>query len=273
MKGFLFLICLIQFLFVNSEDMCCETCTNEGTQKYYSIDTSHDRCGECCMAPENFTIFKRFETGLTEATVDHPCHELGYTEYEITETHGAAGYYMTLDKYKKQDMCCENCTDEGTKKYYSIDISHDRCGECCMAPENYTIFKRFETGLTEATVDHPCHELGYTEYEITETHGTAGYYMTLDKYKKLESSDNSTTGGGESTDEQTLNHTRFFRSHSSKGLKGGHITAIVLCCIAVVVAVAATIGVTKGLTSGTTGAISNVSVDNSSTINKLNFNK
>ena len=189
MKGFLFLICLIQFLFVNSEDMCCETCTNEGTKKYYSIDTSHDRCGECCMAPENFTIFKRFETGLTEATVDHPCHELGYTEYEITETHGAAGYYMTLDKYKK-----------------------------------------------------------------------------------INSTDNSTTDEGESTDKQTANHTRYYRSHSSKGLKGGHIAAIVLCCVAVVAAIAVTIGVSKGLAPGSAGAISNVSVDNSSSINKLNFN-
>ena len=37
----------------------------------------------------------------------------------------------TCKKYKKQDICCENCTDEGTQKYYSIDTSHDRCGECC----------------------------------------------------------------------------------------------------------------------------------------------
>ena len=266
-------MCLIQFFSTTSEELCCQNCPDEGTQKYYSIDTSHDRCGECCMAPENFTIFKRFETGLTEATVDHPCHELGYTEYEITETHGAAGYYMTLDKYKKQDMCCQNCTDEGTQKYYSIDTIHDRCGECCMAPENYTIFKRFETGLTEATVDHPCHELGYTEYEITETHGAAGYYMTLDKYKKINSTDNSTTDEGVSTDEQILNHTRYYRSHSSKGLKGGHIAAIVLCCVAVVAAIAVTIGVSKGLAPGSAGAISNASVDNSSSINKLNFNK
>ena len=166
-----------------------------------------------------------------------------------------------------EDMCCENCTDEGTQKYYSIDTAHDRCGECCMAPENFTIFKRFETGLTEATVEHPCNELGYTEYEITETHGAAGYYMTLDKYKKLESSDNSTN------DEESLNHVGYFRTQSSKGLKGGHIAAIVLSCVAVVAGVAITIGVTKGLSSGSTGEISKVSVDNSSSINKLNYNK
>ena len=38
---------------------------------------------------------------LTEAEVDHPCDELGYTEYEKTETHGAMGVTMTLDKYKQ----------------------------------------------------------------------------------------------------------------------------------------------------------------------------
>ena len=53
------------------------------------------------MNPDKYWIYHIFEPGLTEATVDHPCEEFGYTEYEKTETHGAMGITMTLDKYKK----------------------------------------------------------------------------------------------------------------------------------------------------------------------------
>ena len=53
------------------------------------------------MDPDKYWIYHIFESGLTEAEVDHPCEELGYSEYEKTETHGAMGITMTLDKYKK----------------------------------------------------------------------------------------------------------------------------------------------------------------------------
>ena len=43
------------------------------------------------------------ELGVKEATVDHPCYEEGYTVYEKTETHGAMGITVTLDKYKKPE--------------------------------------------------------------------------------------------------------------------------------------------------------------------------
>ena len=99
MKAYLLLALL--FAFVTSEEMCCEECTVEGEIKYYSIDKLFNRCGECCMNPDQYWIYHMFESGLTEAEVDHPCYELGYTEYEKTETHGAMGITMTLDKYKK----------------------------------------------------------------------------------------------------------------------------------------------------------------------------
>ncbi len=99
MKAYLLLALL--FAFVTSEEMCCEECTVEGEIKYYSIDKLFNRCGECCMNPDQYWIYHIFESGLTEAEVDHPCYELGYTEYEKTETHGAMGITMTLDKYKK----------------------------------------------------------------------------------------------------------------------------------------------------------------------------
>ena len=103
MKVFTFLIAVMLFVFVSSEEMCCVTCTVEPTKKYYSIDSIFNRCGECCIDPDKYWIYHIFEPGLKEATVDHPCYEEGYTVYEKTETHGAMGVTVTLDKYKKQE--------------------------------------------------------------------------------------------------------------------------------------------------------------------------
>ena len=101
MKTFILLIFIILCTNVSSEEKCCVECTQENEIKYYSIDKLYDRCGECCMDPDKYWIYHIFEPGLTEATVDHPCEELGYSEYETTETHGAIGITMTIDKYKK----------------------------------------------------------------------------------------------------------------------------------------------------------------------------
>ena len=103
MKGITFLIFAILLSFIFSEEMCCETCTVQSTKKYYSIDKIFNRCGECCIDPDKYWIYHIFEPGLKEATVDHPCYEEGYTVYEKTETHGAMGITVTLDKYKKPE--------------------------------------------------------------------------------------------------------------------------------------------------------------------------
>ena len=104
MKVFIFIIALI-FAIVAAEEKCCVECTNEGEIKYYSIATvlTYTRCGECCLDPDKYWIYHIFESGLLEAEVDHPCEELGYTEYETTETHGAMGISVVLDKYKKPE--------------------------------------------------------------------------------------------------------------------------------------------------------------------------
>ena len=102
MKAFVYILASLLFAtMVSADEKCCEECTIEGEIKYYSIDKTFDRCGECCMNPDKYWIYHIFEPGLTEATVDNPCYENGYTEYEKTETHGAMGITMTLDKYKK----------------------------------------------------------------------------------------------------------------------------------------------------------------------------
>ena len=101
MKGHILVFAALLFAYANAEEMCCVECTKENEIKYYSIDSLFDRCGECCMDPDKYWIYHIFEPGLKEAEVDHPCAEAGYTEYEKTETHGAMGVTMTLDKYKK----------------------------------------------------------------------------------------------------------------------------------------------------------------------------
>ena len=102
---FLLLIFSAFFLYSSAteEPMCCVKCTKENEIKYYSIDHIWNRCGECCMDPAKYWIYKIFEPGLTEAKEEHPCESKGYSVYEKTETHGAMGIYMTLDKYKKPE--------------------------------------------------------------------------------------------------------------------------------------------------------------------------
>ena len=100
----------------------------------------------------------------------------------------AGVYYMKMqsDEEVTNEKCCSKCEDENKVKYYSIDTKHDRCGECCMNPKYYKIFKIFESGLTLADNDSPCEAFKYSVYENTETHGFGPIKVTLDKYKKAE---------------------------------------------------------------------------------------
>ena len=85
------------------EEKCCSKCTNEGEVKYYSIDKKYDMCGECCLNPKKFYLFKIFESGLTLAENENPCETLGYSSYEETESHGFLFLKVSLDKYKKPE--------------------------------------------------------------------------------------------------------------------------------------------------------------------------
>ena len=67
--------------------------------KYYSIDTKHGFCGECCMKPSQFAEYKLFEPGLTAAEDDSPCRDFKYADYNQTVTHGFGPIKMTLDLY------------------------------------------------------------------------------------------------------------------------------------------------------------------------------
>lgn len=83
--------------------------------------------------------------------------------------------------------CCKTCADP-LEKYYSVDVPHGFCGETCMNPKKYWLFKIFESNLTKSTDNTPCSEQftptggHYTKYSSTVTHGVPGLSITLDLY-------------------------------------------------------------------------------------------
>jgi len=99
------------------EECCVGACTVEGEEKYYSIDTKHNMCGECCMNPADYNKYHLFEPGLTKADNDSPCGPLGYHTYDSTVTHGAGNIKMTLDLY-----------DPDSSKVEAGDLQWTDCG-------------------------------------------------------------------------------------------------------------------------------------------------
>lgn len=85
---------------VTTEPCCADECVAP-LEKYYSVDTKHNQCGECCMDPADFLKFKIFEPHLTKANGSHPCEEMHYPDYAETETHGFGNLKMTVDMYQQ----------------------------------------------------------------------------------------------------------------------------------------------------------------------------
>ena len=82
------------------DEMCCQgACTVEGEEKFYSIDDRTGYCGECCMAPEDYDLYHKFEKNLLPANSTTICADLHYTTYIDTPTHGFGPVKMTLDMY------------------------------------------------------------------------------------------------------------------------------------------------------------------------------
>ena len=85
--------------------------------------------------------------------------------------------------------CCDGpCTAPGYEKYYSVDVPHGFCGETCIHPEAYPLFKVFEKNLTKADGPSPCKEqfdpsgTKYSVYNSTVTHGVGPLTIKLDLY-------------------------------------------------------------------------------------------
>ena len=71
------------------EPKCCVVCADD-TIKTFSVDTKHGHCGESCIPPKKFNMYKIFEPGLTRASSNDAkaCEMEGWPTYWKTETHG-----------------------------------------------------------------------------------------------------------------------------------------------------------------------------------------
>ena len=81
---------------------CCHECIAP-TVKYYSVDTNADHCGETCIKPSLFWIYKIFEPALAlDNDSNTPCADRNYTFYQYTPTHGVWPLLATLDLYDEK---------------------------------------------------------------------------------------------------------------------------------------------------------------------------
>merc|ERR1712166_676234 len=134
---------------------------------------------------------KLAEKGLKDGT----CSAQGYTVKGKVNTmkYPIVGD-ITITQYTKPtvaelgaEKCCTDCVAPEVK-YFSVDVPHGFCGETCINPKKYFIFKLFEKNLTKAIDNTPCMEQftptggHYTNYTSTVTHGVPGLKVTLDLY-------------------------------------------------------------------------------------------
>ncbi|KAH8058182.1 hypothetical protein JL722_6033 [Aureococcus anophagefferens] len=92
---------------LRTEGKCCDTCdASQGLVKYYSTDGVYDHCGETCIKPAEFWLYKIFEKNLTLAPYEHICKDLisnngsHYSVYSSTVSYGIPYIFTaTLDLY------------------------------------------------------------------------------------------------------------------------------------------------------------------------------
>jgi hypothetical protein len=90
---------------------------------------------------------------------------------------------MQDNKFTESSSCCIICPD-GLTKYYSVSTWFGNCGETCIDPDDYDIYQIFEPGLSLATTNTICEDLGYSIYTKTERHGVWPIAISVDMYKK-----------------------------------------------------------------------------------------
>ena len=79
---------------------CCEFCNaSRGLAKYTSIDAGAGHCGETCLRPLLFWMYRAFEPGLSLARSETPCADAGYGFYLQTTVHGHWPLAVELDLY------------------------------------------------------------------------------------------------------------------------------------------------------------------------------
>lgn len=145
------------------------------------------------LPPGSFTCFNSTAMAVDEADAVPSLKELSMI------IDGQMSKYQVEEKTVEADPtgpCCKVCT-EPLEKYYSVDhgLFHAPfCGETCLDPSKYSLYKLFEPNLTKAvefpenTCAHQYTPDGrfYAAYNSTVTHGVPGILsVTLDLYGPL----------------------------------------------------------------------------------------
>ena len=113
-------------------DPCCHDCS-EPLEKYHSVDHIFNNCGEACMDPSKFWLYKLFEPGLEKSDTNTPCADRQYTDYQNTPTHGFGPVKMTLDLYAPtKTLKDDQSYCEGLKSLSPCDAD-DKCSWCVSA--------------------------------------------------------------------------------------------------------------------------------------------
>lgn len=116
------------------DQTCCIICTN-GLQKYYSVSNWFESCGETCIDPDHYDIYKIFEPALSRAPINNICEELGYSLYTKTERQGTWPVKIIFDNYKKQDIYEDNNDNDGSgSRRYEEGSDNGPCNELNTFP-------------------------------------------------------------------------------------------------------------------------------------------
>jgi len=138
--------------------------------KMFSVDAPHGFCGETCMDPKKFGLYKKFEANLTVATDNHPCsvartpsNSKVYSDYFSTVTHGVPGLLsVTLDLYAPHAMPDHSCC--ATPLFPSLN-----CAGIPGKPTSTTIAGTGPYCCPEgATEDVPCPKEAPSEPQVAE---------------------------------------------------------------------------------------------------------
>mmetsp|Transcript_26165 Transcript_26165/g.55387 ORF Transcript_26165/g.55387 Transcript_26165/m.55387 type:complete len:346 (+) Transcript_26165:85-1122(+) len=122
---------------VHSGGPCCKVCALPNV-KYVSVDTAHGRCGERCMEPKKYWMFKMFDRNLTLAT-GLGCRALGFSSYGSTVHHGVppalVDFYKTLPRdmvtlYKMLGGLCGEATLNRTAEDSATRLAGLSAGTC-----------------------------------------------------------------------------------------------------------------------------------------------
>ena len=101
---FLLILAFLASCLAQDTTKCCDSCA-AGTDKYYSIPTLFPKnCGESCIAPDYYNMYKKLEPQLTKATTDHPCEEQGFVTFVDSEVHSLGQVHVALDMYTAKDL-------------------------------------------------------------------------------------------------------------------------------------------------------------------------